>query len=200
MRIEFVDTLGVVNLHRLQSLKRFRACLRFGHGAVRAQGLHNLVANGHHRVERELGVLQHHRNASATQSATLPGRAVQQVDAVEGKPFGRYPAFRRGESQNGAAGLGFARTGLTHNAQTFTPQSERHTSHDFHPAAIAVREGHVEVFHHQHGRSAIGCAAHLTPFGSSASRKPSPSRLKARLIRKMAAPGAAATHHWSSTY
>ena len=40
---------------------------------------------------------------------------------------------------------------------------------------------------------------YFAALGSSASRNPSPSRLKARLTRKMAAPGAAATHQWSST-
>ena len=52
----------------------------------------------------------------------------------------------------------------------------------------------------QHRRRRRGARRiHFAAFGSSASRKPSPSRLNARLTMKIAAPGAAATHHWSST-
>jgi len=77
MRVQPEHPGRVVDLHRLQrrqcSLARFAA----RHPAVRTQRLNDLVANGHDRVERKLGVLQHHGNAPAAQRSALAWRTAQ---------------------------------------------------------------------------------------------------------------------------
>ena len=72
------------------------------------QRFNNLRADRHDRVERELRVLQHHRDASAAQCPALFRRTVEQVDAAEFEPLGCDKAFGRGQAQNGAAGLRLA--------------------------------------------------------------------------------------------
>ena len=111
--------------------------------------------------------------------------------------LGCDPSLGGGQAQNGAPGLRLARTRLAHNAQALASQGKTDAAHGLREAAITVGEGHAQVIDHQH--RVVVMAAHLAALGSSASRKPSPSRLNARLTRKIAAPGAAATHHWSST-
>ena len=204
MRVEPVDPYRIVNLHRLKRSQSAPARLGTADPAVGTQCLDNLLADGHDRVERKLGILQHHGNTTATQRAPLLRRAMHQICALKSQALGRHPPFRRSQTKDGPPGLRLARTRLAHNAQALAPQLETNAAHRFGKAAVPVGKGHAKIIDHQHWlgaacrRSAL-VATHLAALGSSASRRPSPNKLKARLTRKMAAPGAAATHHWSST-
>src|SRR5690606_34312383 len=110
---------------------------------------------------------------------------------VEGQCPGRNLCVRGRQAHNGPAGLRLARPRLAHYAQPLAPEKERYATHGLQPAG-AAGNGHAEILHLQQG------FAHWPPLrGSSASRRPSPSRLKPRLTMRMAKPGIAATHHWS---
>ena len=202
VRVELVDALRVVDLHRFERTPARARAPRARDTRECARSVSTICSPmRHHRVERELRVLQHHRDASAAQLAALPRRAAQQIDAVELEPPRRDAALRRGEAEDGAPGLRLARTRFADDAQPFAAERERHAAHGFGRAAVAVRERDAQVVDDQHRRRDVAeCRRiHFAAFGSSASRRPSPSRLNARLTMKIAAPGAAATHHWSST-
>ena len=76
------------------------------------------------------------------------------------------------------------------DAEALAAELERHAAHRLHDAGAQV-EADAQVFDVEKR------LRHLAAFGSSTSRRPSPSRLKPRLTTKMARPGMAATHHWS---
>ena len=65
VRIEPVDPLGVADLHRLEHLQRLLPRLAPRAAVVHRIGLGDLVADALHRVQRELRVLQDHRDPRA---------------------------------------------------------------------------------------------------------------------------------------
>src|SRR6185312_4265248 len=94
------------------------------------------------------------------------------------------------QAHYGAAGLRLAGAGFADDAQPLPAEREGNAAHRLHQAG-AGGKGDAQVFY-------VEERAHwLLPRGSSASRRPSPSRLKPRLTMRMATPGMAATHHWS---
>ena len=168
---------------------------------MRAQRLDDLVADRHHRVQRELRILQHHRDAPAAQLAPLP-RAEQRRRSMP------LNSSRCAETRpSGAVRPRMARPVcvLPEPDSPTMPRRSRPSVNETPRTASVVppsRFGkrHAKVVDDQHRRRRCGCRRiHFAAFGSSASRRPSPSRLNARLTMKIAAPGAAATHHWSST-
>ena len=112
---------------------------------MRAQRLDDLVADRHHRIERELRVLQHHRDAPAAQLAPLPGRAAEEIDAVELKALRGDASFRGGEAEDRAARLRFARAGFADDAEALAPERERHAAHRLRGPAIRGWETRREV-------------------------------------------------------
>ena len=193
VRVELHHPRRVLDAHGGQRFGHLLPGLRAAAGAVRLQRLGDLRADAHDRVERVLRVLQHHRDAAAAQRAALVRRAGQQVDAVEAQRLRADAAPGRRQAQDGAAGLTLAAARFTHDAQPLAAEREADAAHHLRQATLAVGVGHAQVVDGEQRRP------HAEPFGSSASRSPSPSRLKPRLTTKIAAPGAAATHHWSST-
>ena len=119
-----------------------------------------------------------------------PSREGGMTEVVRGVSFtlGRERLGIVGESGSGKSQTGRAILGLTAPGGRVSAQTLQFSGIDLLRCAQSQRR-HLEQ----------GRFVHFTAFGSSASRSPSPSRLKARLTMKMAAPGAAATHHWSST-
>jgi hypothetical protein len=89
MRIEIVDAFHVADLHRFEHGERALPRLRLADGLVCAQRLDDLPADAHDRIQRIFWVLQDHRDALAPELAELPGRGVQQVDALELQPVCR---------------------------------------------------------------------------------------------------------------
>src|SRR6185437_731843 len=155
---------------------------------MRAIGFGDLLAHRHQRVEREFRILQHQCQAPAAQRAHLIRTGGKQVDAGESEARRAEPGAGRQQPDDGAAGQRLARAGLTDDADALAAHGESHAAH-----GLMLTEAHGEIAHLEK-RCAHRC------FGSSTSRRPSPSRLKARLTTAMAMPGIAATHHWSSIY
>src|SRR5690606_12551777 len=117
-------------------------------------------------------------------------RRLEEIDSVELQAFGIDDAVLGGEAHDGAAGLRLAGAAFPDDAQPLAAEREGDAAHGLDEAG-ARREGDTQVLDGQK-------SAHWPlPRGSSASRRPSPSRLKPRLTTRMAKPGIAATHHWS---
>ncbi len=190
VRIEAEDASRIAHLDGLQHRKCLVACFRPARLAMRLIGLDDLLADGHDRIERIFRILHHHRDPSAAQGAQRALRGRQQIDSVERQPLGDDLAGGRREAQDGAAGLRFAGTRFTDDSETFPAEMERDPAHRLDDAGAEV-EADAEIFDFEKR------LCHLAAFGSRTSRNPSPSRLKPRLTTKMAAPGIAATHHWS---
>ncbi len=196
VREEPVHAIRVVDPHGLERGERAGARLARRYPRMRAQRLDDLLADAHDRIQRELRILQHHRDAPAPQLAALPRRAMQEIDAVEREASRGHAALRRREAEDGASRLRLAGPRFADDAETLAGERERHAAHGLGPAAVAIGERDAKVVDHQHRLTVRRRHdIHFDAFGSSASRRPSPSRLKARLTTKIAAPGAAATHH-----
>src|SRR5262249_51743459 len=71
MRIEIVDTLGILDAHSFQHFQSLAPRLPRGGTAVHAVALGDLAANRHHGIERIFWILQHHRYAAAPYRAQL---------------------------------------------------------------------------------------------------------------------------------
>ena len=191
MGIAVHDAFGVTDLHGLKHLQGLRAGGGAGRAGVQAIGLDDLLAHGHHRVQAELGVLHDHADAPAANGAHLSVGQVQDGLALQLHPGGLDPAGRAHQAQDRAAGHGLARPALAHDAKAFAAQVEIDAAHGL-EFALPGREGDAQVAHGQKG-----FGHDLSPLGSSTSRSPSPSRLKAIDTRKIAMPGMAATHQKS---
>ena len=188
MRIEIEDAFGITDLHGGEHVERALAGLGLADRLVGAQRLDDLPADGHDRVQRVFRILQDHGYALAAQRAPLGFRGLEEVDAVEVQPFGIDDTVFGGQAHDGAAGLRLAGTALADDAEPFAAEREGHAAHRLDDTRTR-REGDAQVFY-------VEKRAHWPlPRGSSASRRPSPSRLKPRLTMRMATPGAAATHH-----
>jgi type IV pilus assembly protein PilE len=118
---------------------------------VAAQGLGNLRAHRHHRIECVLGILQHHRDAATAQAAALTLGAGEQIDARKAQALRRDLPARRRQTHDGAAGLALARTRFPHDAQALAPEREAHATHHCGQVAFPVRVGHTQVSHGQQG-------------------------------------------------
>src|SRR5260221_469918 len=122
----------------------------------------------------------HHQHAIAERG--------EEIGAGESEARRLKRGAGRQQSEDGAAGQRLAGPGLADDAEALAAHGEADAAH-----RLRVAEAQDEVAHLEQGRG------HRC-FGSSTSRRPSPSRLKPKLTTAMAMPGIAATHHWSSMY
>ena len=189
MRVKIEDAFRVAYLHGFEHGERALARLAAADLFMGAQGFHDLAADGHDRVQRIFRVLQDHGHALAAHDPPLFCRRLEQINIAEAQRirldariFGRQP-------HDGAAGLRFAGTGFADDAETLAPEREGHAAHRLHQPG-AGGEGHAQVLNGQKRRTHWPAS-----LGSSASRRPSPRRLKPRLTMRIATPGMAATHH-----
>ncbi len=146
---------------------------RLTHRAVRLQRLGDLRADAHHRVQRELRILQHHRDAAAPQRAALGGvqrsRSVapkRSVSAVDEVPRARTGPGSPGRSATCPSPIRRrcpAARGPARRRRHARPRPGRRRG-DGKPNA--------QVLDLEQGRT------HAPAFGSSASRSPSPSRVE----------------------
>ena len=149
----------------------------------------DLVAEPHDRIERGHRLLEDHRDAVAADAAHLGARLHEQVVAFE-----QHAARRRGElagrqqAHDGVRGDGLARAGLADHANDLARRDrERHVLDRVH-AVRAVGQADREPLHVEDG---LGVGHHIrrASFGSSRSRKPSPSTLTASTVSARQMPG-----------
>src|SRR6185437_4280523 len=189
VRIEFGHPRRLVDAHRHQHVEYALAQRRPRHPPVRLDRLGDLVADGHHRIERELWVLHHHGDAGAADLAHRGLGLRQKIDAVEHQSPCHDPAWRPDQPEDGAAGHRLARTALPDNAEPLAAEREGDPAHHLDRSARRRKaDPQVLDLEQAHRRSPLR--------GSSTSRRPSPRKQKPRLTMTMAKPGMVATHHW----
>ena len=153
---------------------------------MQLNGLAELVADGKDRVQARHRVLEDDGAALAAEAAHLPG-----VPCCEILPFvenvsGGDPA---GIGQNLHDGIGrhaLAGAGLAHDAEHLAGVEIERNAVDGVDFAGIGKEGGVQILHAQKMFTHID---HLFSFGSKASRRPSPSRLRLSTIRQIVSAG-----------
>jgi hypothetical protein len=80
------SALGIGNADHLQELGRAFACSRHVHAEVDQQRLHDLEADGEHRVERGHRLLEDHRDVAPAYLAHLVVRQLQEIATLEEDP------------------------------------------------------------------------------------------------------------------
>ena len=164
------------------------SCLFFF--GVQADDLHDLVADGVHRVQAGHGVLEDDGDFVAADLAEVLLLHLLDLVAVEPHGAAHQLAGVGGQAHDRVSGNGLAGTGLAHDAQH---------------VALVHRKGNAVQCLDLTGRGEEGKAlfldiknffAHLRSphqffsFGSKASRRPSPNRLNTRIITLIITAGA----------
>ena len=104
-----------------------RACAAAEMAAVR---LGDLLADAHHRIEREFRVLQHHRDALAAQPAKAALVEAAQVDVAEAHLVGADAAGARHQPQDGAARAWICRSRIRRRCRAArAPSVKRDVAH-----------------------------------------------------------------------
>src|SRR5262249_455645 len=182
--------LRLADVHGLEHLQRRAPGLARAAAQMGAVGLGDLLADGHHRIERVFRVLQDHGDALAAQLAKAAFAEAAQVDIAQSQFVRLGAAGVSDKAHDGPPGRGFARPALAHASQALAAEREAGVGHGG-DGAVVAGIGDPEVAHGEQG------IRH--DLASPTSRSPSPRRLKPRLTMKMASPGMVATHHWSSS-
>ncbi len=181
-RIGAGEPIGIAQPHPLQQSNRLRAGPRARPAAMQPQRFGDLIADAMQRVERRHRLLEHHGDAVAAQRLHLGFAGAGDVAALEANRAADLRALGQkthdGERRNRLAGAG-----LADDAERLALlQRERDAAHDpFQPAGAGQVDAEVFDFE-QHQRRARS-------FGSSASRRPSPSRLRPSTENATASPG-----------
>ena len=177
------------NADLLQQLDGAAAALRARAALMHRQRLHDLVADAEGRVEAGHRLLEDHRDVLADDLAPLAVRQGQEVDAGEAHDIRRHLARPGDEAHDGEHGDALAGAGFAHHAQQLAGlEGEVDAVHRPERAAMSLEfDREVADFEQGHGGQRFS-------FGSSASRSPSPSRLKASTVMRMARPGNVTTH------
>ncbi len=198
MRIKPVNALRIADLDRLQHGERAALRFRAGHALMALQRLDDLPSDGHDRVQRILWVLQDHGNLLAAQVASFTRRHGEKIAIMEGQLLGGDLGMAGRQAHDRPARLRLAGSALADNAEPFATKREGNAAHRLNFSG-AGRKGDAQVVDRQKRPALLRVhIPHLhcpASFGSSASRRPSPSRLKPRLTIRMATPGMPATHH-----
>jgi hypothetical protein len=180
--------LGIGNADEIEQLHRARLALRAVHAEMRLQRLADLEADREARVEARHRLLKDHRHVFADDGLALGGRDRRQIAPVELHAVGRDGGGPGQEAHHRQHRDGFARARFADDRQRLVALdadvdavdgSERAPAHGEADAEVAD----VEKGHHD-----------LRSLGSSASRSPSPNRLIAITVMRMARPGSVTSH------
>ena len=154
VRVVAHPPLGDRDADPLEQLDRAPVAIPPGDVLVRADGLLDLVADPHHRVERAHRVLEDHRQVGAAQPLQLPRPEVEQVAlAVPTEPHRAGGAGRRRghQARDRAAGDALAAAALADEAEDLAlAQGEGHAVDGAHDTRIGGDE-RVQVGDLQHG-------------------------------------------------
>ena len=163
------------------------------------QAFHDLEADGEAGVEAGHGFLEHHGHVLAGQLAALPLGQGAQVPPVELHLVGDHAAIVGDQAHDGQRGHALAGAGLADDAEDFALVHRQVDPIDRAELAGSGRklDGKVADIKQRHDSpsSSIGSISYRFSLGSSASRSPSPSRLKASTVIRIARPGNVTTHH-----
>ena len=104
------------HVHQAEQVDGLLSGLGLGDGAVGADGLGDLRADPHRRVQRPGRVLEHHRHVRAAMLTELIVGQADQLDALEARRTGDHRAGRQQPHQRAAADR-LAGPGLAHDGQ-----------------------------------------------------------------------------------
>ena len=124
MDVSVVDAFGIADAHGLQDLDDSPPALAPVDAAMDGKRFQDLVACLHHRIERELRILQDHGDLLAPHLAHLGFRHALQILAHEIHALGLEFAGIGNEPQDGAPQGRLARTGFADDAQLLAAQFE----------------------------------------------------------------------------
>ena len=120
MRIEADDRLGILDLDPLQEFDRAAERLALGDGAMGADGLDDLVADGEDGIERGHRILEDHRRDAAADRGDAALVSTEHVGAAERHALRRDAGRRLAqEAHQRLAGDRFSRAGFADDAEAF---------------------------------------------------------------------------------
>ena len=202
VRVGVQAGLRIGQADRLEQLERPGACLPPRHLPMRLKGFGDLPLQGQQRVERGPRVLEHEADPAAVHAAQQPAarrrRAAVRPSARQRAGARDHGARRVQQSGRGEHGHRLAGSGLADDAQRLLTLRRRTTRRGRCRAGRCARRGRAR----DSTGSVTAClraSIMVRCLGSSTSRSPSPTRLKASTMTKIAAPGNTAIHHASVT-
>ena len=148
---------------------------------VDRDGLVDLAADGHDRVERREGVLEDDGEVVAAQPLQVALGPPEQLVAPEPDRPADLRACRE-QPEHGEGGDRLAGPGLPDDAEHLVLPHLEGEVVDGVEDAVVGRELNREVLHGEQRRGHVD-------RGSNASRSPSPRKFTARTVRRMASPG-----------
>ena len=149
MREFTVGALNVGQTDLLHDLEREAAALRVRPVGVDVQGLLDLLADAHERVERAHRLLKHDADIAAVDGAQLPARAFEQVPSLKEDLtlHGDEAALDESGQRHGSHGL--AGAGLAHQAEPLAARKgEIDAAHGLLAGGV---KGDVEIADLKHG-------------------------------------------------
>ena len=165
---------------RLVALGAFEIEMRF-------QRFADLKADGEAGIERRHRLLEDHRHVFAGDAPPLVRAHRREIRAVEGHAVGGHGRGRRQEAHRRQHRHRLAGAGFADDRQHFVALERQVEPVHRRERAVACRERDGEIADFEQRRR----HQPLRIFGSSASRRPSPVRLMARTVMRMAKPGRA---------
>ena len=171
------------NTHQLKQFYGASPCFCAAGLAMSQDGFHYLLPHRQGRVERGHRVLEDDADAVAANVGQRGFIKLKKIGTLEtgGPRFDASASFEK--PQDGHAGDRLARATLANKAQHFTGLDiKAHAAHGLHFAPSGEERGGEVTYGEDR-------AAHALSLGSSASRNPSPRKLKANMVSEMAAAG-----------
>ena len=155
------------------------------HAAMAHQHFGQLAADFHVRCERRHMVLEDHGHTVAADGVEARSGRRQQISAAEPRLAGGT-AVGRQQAHGGHEGLAFTGAGFADDAEAFAlGHGQGQVAHRF-DVAVHGGKAHVEIaVDVEHGRARPSGGRHQRSFGSRASRKPSPRKLKQNKVTVM---------------
>ena len=180
----------LVDANQLQQLLSACPCLLLVLIGVQADDLHDLVADGVHRVQAGHGVLEDDGDLVAADLAEVLLLHVLDLVAVEPHLAAHQLAGVSGQAHNGVGGDRLTGAGLTHNAQNIALIHGKGNAVQCLYFARRGEERKAFIFDIKNFLAHF-CSPHqFFSFGSKASRRPSPNRLNTRIITLIISAGA----------
>src|SRR5688572_33228340 len=190
----FIHALtGSRNADPLEHLDRARTSLRARHLLVQHQRLDDLLAACVNRIQCGHRLLENHRDfLAANRTHCLVGQWNEIAPLEQDATFDDAAGRLRNQLQNRQGGHALAAARLAHDGECFAGVDfVRHTIDGAYDGGVG-EEIRLEIVEAQerlaHARPP------LTLRGSSASRRPSPRKLNAMTVTKIAVPGTNSSH------
>ena len=187
VRVVLEPQLGARDADAVEKLGRALLGLLLGEVEVRLEGLADLPPDGEHRVQARHRVLEDHRDVAAADLPQLGVRKLEKVAVLEHRRARGDLAGAREDAEEREGGDALAAAGLADDPECLARRDVERDPVDGVDGSPARPELDVEVLDREE-RLAAGLHRERS-LGSSASRSPSPMRLKPSTVSTIAIPG-----------